>query len=382
MKFVDEATVRVIAGKGGNGCLSFLREKYRPKGGPDGGDGGDGGSVYLVGNSGLNTLADFRFVRLYKARNGEGGAGRDRFGKKGEDLRVNVPLGTIITDAETGELIGDVTREGEQLLVASGGRRGLGNANFKSSTNRAPRKTTLGKPGDERQIKLELKVLADVGLLGLPNAGKSTFLSVVSHARPKIADYPFTTLHPQLGVVDIGHSSSFVIADIPGLIEGAARGAGLGIRFLKHLKRTRILLHMVDTAPLDDKDLVQAVHEIEAELANFDQVLAHQERWLVLNKIDAIESSDAAALQAELTGQLGWAGPVYRISAVTGEGCKQLTNDIMERLTRIQEEKEEQEKMEQENREPEKEEMKKEDMKKKDMEQNHPAQEQPVERIQ
>ena len=339
MKFVDEATVRVIAGKGGNGCLSFLREKYRPRGGPDGGDGGDGGSVYLVGNSGLNTLADFRFIRVYKARTGEGGAGRDRFGKKGDDLRVNVPLGTIVRDAETGEQIGDVTREGEQLVVARGGRRGLGNANFKTSTNRAPRKITLGKPGDERQLKLELKVLADVGLLGLPNAGKSTFLSAVSHARPKIADYPFTTLHPQLGVVDIGHASSFVIADIPGLIEGAARGAGLGFRFLRHLKRTRILLHMVDIAPLDEKDAAEAVREIEVELSAFDESLAHQERWLVLNKIDTVEPARAEGLQGEITAELGWPGPVYRISAVTGEGCKRLTDDIMTRLTRIQEEK-------------------------------------------
>ena len=232
MKFVDEATIRVIAGKGGNGCMSFLREKYRPKGGPDGGDGGDGGSIYLVAKSGLNTLADFRFIRLYKAKSGEGGAGRDRFGKAGQDLEVQVPLGTIVSDAETNELIGDVTKDGERLLVANGGRRGLGNANFKSSTNRAPRKTTKGKLGDERQIRLELKVLADVGLLGLPNAGKSTFLSAVSHARPKIADYPFTTLHPQLGVVDVGNSSSFVIADIPGLISGASTGAGLGFDFL------------------------------------------------------------------------------------------------------------------------------------------------------
>jgi GTP-binding protein len=338
MKFVDEATVRVIAGKGGNGCLSFLREKFRPKGGPDGGDGGDGGSIYLTAKSGLNTLADFRYTRQYRARNGEGGAGKDRFGKSGEDLVIDVPLGTIVVDAETNELIGDVTREGERLLVAAGGRRGLGNANFKSSTNRAPRRTTPGKLGDERLIKLELKVLADVGLLGLPNAGKSTFLSAVSHARPKIADYPFTTLHPQLGVVDIGHSNGFVIADIPGLIEGAAQGVGLGVRFLKHLKRTRILLHLVDIAPIDGKELESSIHEIEHELVNFDQTLAEKERWLVLNKIDTITETKAKDIESKLTNDLGWTGPVYRISAVTGAGCEKLTNDLMDRLLEIDEE--------------------------------------------
>lgn len=338
MKFVDEATIRVMAGKGGNGCMSFLREKFRPNGGPDGGDGGDGGSVYFVGNSGLNTLADFRFVRIYKAKTGESGAGRDRFGKKGSDLRVNVPLGTIVSDAETGEFIGDVTAEGEELLLAQGGRRGLGNANFKTSTNRSPRKTTLGKLGDERKIRLELKVLADVGLLGLPNAGKSTFLSAVSHAKPKIADYPFTTLHPQLGVVDIGYSSSFVIADIPGLIEGAAEGTGLGIRFLKHLKRTRILLHLVDIAPLDGRDIVESINEIETELQNFDDSLGDKERWLVLNKIDVIDESESEELKQEVIANLPWQGSVYLISAVSGQGCDKLTNEIMERLIRIKEE--------------------------------------------
>ena len=338
MKFVDEAAVRVVAGNGGNGCLSFLREKYRPNGGPDGGDGGDGGSVYLIGNSGLNTLVDFRFKRLFKARTGETGAGRDQFGKKGEDLRINVPLGTIISDAETGEFIGDVTREGEELLIAQGGRRGLGNAKFKTSTNRAPRKTTSGKPGEERLIKLELKVLADVGLLGLPNAGKSTLLSAVSHARPKIADYPFTTLHPQLGVVDIGHSSSFVIADIPGLIEGAAEGVGLGTRFLKHLKRTRILLHMVDCAPMDGKGVYDSVREIEKEINDFGESLGNRERWLVLNKIDSVPAEDADKITRDLVARLDWKGPVYKISAVTREGCATLTNDIMDRLNMIQEE--------------------------------------------
>ncbi|WP_423909310.1 Obg family GTPase CgtA [Candidatus Spongiihabitans sp.] len=337
MKFVDEATIRVIAGKGGNGCLSFLREKFRPKGGPDGGDGGNGGSIYLVAKSGLNTLADFRFVRQYRAKSGDGGAGKDRFGKKGDDLLIDVPLGTLVSDAQTNEMIGDVTKQGDRLLVAEGGRRGLGNANFKSSTNRAPRRTTSGKMGDERLMKLELKVLADVGLLGLPNAGKSTLLSAVSHARPKIADYPFTTLHPQLGVVDIGHSSSFVIADIPGLIAGAAQGAGLGIQFLKHLKRTRILLHLVDITPINQKDLEQGVTEIERELSTFEPSLADKERWLVLNKIDTINQEMAIEIESELKKKLSYSGQVYRISAVTGEGCDKLTNDLMNRLLQIDE---------------------------------------------
>ncbi len=332
MKFVDEATIRVVAGKGGNGCLSFLREKYRPKGGPDGGDGGDGGSIYLSAKSGLNTLADFRFTRLYRAKNGEGGAGRDRFGKKGDDLVIDVPLGTVVRDADTEELIGDVIRIGQPLLVARGGRHGLGNANFKTSTNRAPRRTTPGKPGDERLIKLELKVLADVGLLGLPNAGKSTFLSAVSHARPRIADYPFTTLYPQLGVVDVGHSNGFTLADLPGLIKGAAQGTGLGIHFLKHLKRTRILLHFVDIAPVDEKNLSSAVREIESEMVNFDPLLSKKTRWLVLNKTDTIAADKASDIKNCLVNELDWEAPVYLISAVTGAGCGQLVNDLMGEL--------------------------------------------------
>lgn len=348
MKFVDEATVRIISGKGGNGCLSFLREKFRPKGGPDGGNGGNGGSIYLTAKSGLNTLADFRHIRLYRAKSGEGGAGKDRYGKNGDDLLIDVPLGTLVSDAQTNQIIGDVTKSGQRLLVGKGGQRGLGNANFKSSTNRAPRRTTLGKMGDERLIKLELKVLADVGLLGLPNAGKSTLLSTVSHARPKIADYPFTTLYPQLGVVDIGHSSglaggfarSFVMADIPGLIEGAAQGAGLGIQFLKHLKRTRILLHLVDIAPIDGKDLAQNVREIEHELGGFDQALANKERWLVLNKIDAVAPQEALAIESALKKKLAWTSSIYRISAVTGEGCNTLTHDLMNRLVLLDEQAE------------------------------------------
>ena len=337
MKFVDEAEIRVIAGKGGHGCLSFLREKFRPKGGPDGGNGGDGGSIYMQGRSGLNTLADFRFVRQYKAKNGESGAGKEKSGKSGEDLYIDVPLGTIVTDAETGETIGDITREDQALLVARGGRRGLGNATFKSSTNRAPRRTTMGKPGDERVLKLELKVLADVGLLGLPNAGKSTFLSAVSQARPKIADYPFTTLHPQLGVVDVGISSGFVIADIPGLIEGAAQGTGLGIQFLKHLNRTRLLLHMVDIAPADGKECADAIREVEQELKAFDEDLWSRPRWLVLNKIDTIGEEMARAVADELVQETGISGSVFLVSAATGEGCQELVNRIMQTLDEMRE---------------------------------------------
>lgn len=335
MKFVDEAEIKVIAGKGGNGALSFLREKYRPHGGPDGGDGGNGGSICLIADSGLNTLADFRYTRTYKAKNGQNGAGRDRFGKYGEDLVVKVPLGTIVSDAETGEVIGDVVREGEKLLVARGGIRGLGNARFKSSINQTPRKTTPGKPGDERVLKLELKVLADVGLLGLPNAGKSTFLAAVSSARPRVADYPFTTLYPQLGVVDVGESSGFVMADIPGLIEGAATGVGLGIAFLKHLKRTRILLHLVDLAPMDQKDIVESVREIETELKAFGDSLGAKERWLVLNKSDLVDQAELKNIQTKVVRKLNWQAPVYCISAATGEGCQALINSLMVRLSEL-----------------------------------------------
>ncbi len=338
MKFVDEATIRVIAGRGGDGCLSFLREKYRPKGGPDGGDGGDGGSIFLVAGSGLNTLSDFRFIRLHRAENGQGGAGRERFGKAGDDLEIDVPLGTIVSDAQTCERIGELTRDGERLLIAKGGRRGLGNANFKSSVNRAPRKITRGKPGDERQIRLELRVLADVGLLGAPNAGKSTFLSAVSHARPKIADYPFTTLHPQLGVVDVGDSNSFVIADIPGLIEGASRGVGLGVEFLKHLNRTLVLLHFVDIAPIDGTDLIQNIQKIEKELSEYDAELKNKERWLVLNKVDVVDQDEAREIEEQLTKKLEPDVSIYRISAVSGQGCDKLIHDLMRRLMEVREE--------------------------------------------
>ena len=344
MKFVDEATIRVVAGKGGSGCLSFLREKFRPKGGPDGGNGGDGGSIYLTADSNLNTLADFRYIRLYRADNGQGGAGRDRFGKNGADLIIRMPPGTVVTDFHTSELIGDVVGHGDHLLVARGGLGGRGNAGFKSSTNRTPRKTTPGRPGDERQLKFELKVLADVGLLGAPNAGKSTLLARVSHARPKIADYPFTTLHPQLGMVDIGISSGqtngFVMADLPGLIEGAAQGIGLGLQFLKHLMRNRILLHLVDIAPMERKPLAQSVHEIEQELRAYDPELLQKERWLVLNKIDVVGETKAIPIRDELVRELGAQAdihPVYLISAVSGDGCATLVNDLMKRLTQLAE---------------------------------------------
>ena len=317
--------------------MSFLREKHRPNGGPDGGNGGDGGSVYLVSNSGLNTLADFRYIRAYKASTGGSGAGRGCSGRVGGDVRLRVPLGTIVTDVSTETLIGELTREGEELLVAQGGRRGLGNAHFKSSINRTPRRTTSGQPGDERQIRLELKVLADVGLLGLPNAGKSTFLRTVSHARPKIADYPFTTLYPQLGVVDIGNSGGFVIADIPGLIKGAAQGSGLGTRFLRHLNRTRILLHMVDIAAPDGRDIAAAVREIEIELKKSDHELFMRERWLILNKIDTLPVCQVEKIRDTALKKLNWAGPIHTISAVTGHGCLALTQKIMERLTQLYE---------------------------------------------
>ncbi|OGI47721.1 MAG: GTPase ObgE [Candidatus Muproteobacteria bacterium RBG_16_65_34] len=342
MKFVDEATIRVEAGKGGNGALSFRREKFVPLGGPDGGDGGNGGSVYFVGCDDLNTLADFRHTRVFRAESGQKGMGKDCTGRSGEDLPIPVPLGTRITDAGTGEIIGELTRDGERLLVARGGKKGLGNTRFKSSVNRAPRKTTLGTPGEVRELALELQVLADVGLLGLPNAGKSTFLRAVSDARPKVADYPFTTLYPHLGVVRVGEHRSFVVADIPGLIEGAAEGAGLGIQFLRHLARTRILLHLVDMAPYDPgADPAAGVRAIEAELRKFSPELAARERWLVLNKMDLIPADERAPCVTALIKALAWNGPVYRISAIDGEGCKELTTALMRRLEELKKQPEE-----------------------------------------
>jgi GTP-binding protein len=332
MKFVDEATIRVAAGDGGNGCVSFRREKYIPKGGPDGGDGGDGGSVYLVADSGLNTLADFRFQRRYNAQRGQNGMGSNCTGKSGEDLDVKVPVGTVVRDLETQELIGDIVKHGQRLLVAKGGFHGLGNARFKSSVNRAPRQSTNGTPGEVRELELELNVLADVGLLGLPNAGKSTLISVVSAARPKVADYPFTTLYPNLGVVSPAPHQSFVIADIPGVIEGAAEGAGLGIQFLKHLSRTRLLLHLVDVAPLDGHDPVEDVRTIEQELAKFSDELAGRERWLVLNKLDLLPEDEREAACQDIVTRLDWQGPAYFISAAQREGTEPLMFQILQYL--------------------------------------------------
>lgn len=329
MKFVDEAEVTVRAGKGGNGCLSFRREKYIPKGGPDGGDGGRGGSIYLVATQGLNTLADFRYTRRFAAENGQPGMGREKTGRSGNDLYIKVPPGTVVYDADTGETIVDMVDVDAPAIVAAGGRGGLGNTRFKSSTNRTPRKTTPGKPGDHRILRLELRLLADVGLLGLPNAGKSTLLRAVSQARPKVADYPFTTLYPHLGVVSVESERSFVLADIPGLIEGASGGAGLGTRFLRHLARTRLLLHLVDLAPVDEHDVAGDVRTVEAELRGFSEDLADRPRWLVLNKIDALDEQERSLRRRRLLEDLGWEAPVFEISAVSGEGCGHLSRCVM-----------------------------------------------------
>ena len=328
MKFVDEATIKVVAGNGGNGCLSFRREKFIPKGGPDGGDGGDGGSVFLQAKLELNTLIDFRYTRLFKAENGQAGAGSDCTGKKGEDLIIPVPLGTIVSLSETGELIGDLNKPDQKLLIAKGGFHGLGNTRFKSSKNRTPRQTTAGKEGESREIKLELSLLADVGLLGLPNAGKSTLVNKVSAAKPKIADYPFTTMIPSLGVVNIGNDRSFVIADIPGVIKGAAEGAGLGIRFLKHLTRTKLVLHIVDVSPMDKTPPKEAFTEIELELEKFSPTLARQSRWLILNKADLFDVNEHKKLLKNFVKDVGWIGPSFLISAATGQGVDLLCNSV------------------------------------------------------
>lgn len=332
MKFVDEASIRVTAGNGGSGCVSFRREKYIPKGGPDGGDGGDGGQVWLAGDSGLNTLADFRHARHFKADNGRPGAGQQRTGKSAEDIIVPVPLGTIVRSVETGELIGEVLEHDQRLLVARGGHGGRGNIRFKSSVNRTPRQSTPGTPGEARGLHLELKVLADVGLLGFPNAGKSTLISAVSGARPRVADYPFTTLHPNLGVVSLEAGRSFVIADIPGLIEGAAEGAGLGVQFLKHLQRTGLLLHLVEIAPADGSDPADQVRALERELEQFDEELAGRERWLVLTKIDQLDDELARDTAAEIIEQLDWRAPWYAISSVARKGLDRLNWDVMNYL--------------------------------------------------
>ena len=337
MKFVDEATIRVQAGKGGDGSASFRREKFVPFGGPDGGDGGRGGSVIFEGDSGLNTLVDFRHLRQFKAQNGEPGRGRQMTGKGGEDIVVRVPLGTVVTDEESGESLGEVTTHGERLIIARGGKGGLGNLHFKSSTNRAPRQTVPGQPGEARALHLELKVLADVGLLGYPNAGKSTLISAVSAARPKVADYPFTTLYPNLGVVRIDTERSFVIADIPGIIEGAAEGAGLGIQFLKHLQRTRLLLHLVDLAPLDQKDPAESVRELEVELEKYDAELATKPRWLVFTKADLLPPGAAEARAREVMAELGWDGQWAVISSATAQGTRELVQRVMVMLLEMRE---------------------------------------------
>ena len=330
MKFVDEATIKVHAGKGGNGCLSFRREKYIPKGGPDGGDGGDGGSVILVAAEGLNTLIDFRYTRNFNAQAGQQGSSAECTGRGGDDLLLQVPVGTTVIDNETGDVMGDLTELDQQLKVAQGGFHGLGNTRYKSSTNRAPRQTSPGQDGEVREIKLELKVLADVGLLGLPNAGKSTFIRSVSAARPKVADYPFTTLVPNLGVVGMSGDKSFVIADIPGLIEGASEGAGLGIRFLKHLTRTRLLLHLVDMMPYDGSTPDQNARVIETELETFSPTLAAGDRWLVLNKIDLLPEDEVEGQCQQVVDALGWEGPVFRMSGLASQGTKALCAAIMD----------------------------------------------------
>ena len=336
MKFVDEVAIKVKAGDGGNGIVSFRREKYVARGGPDGGDGGDGGNVYIVADEEMNTLVDYRYVRFYQATRGENGQGRNMTGSKGEDLILKAPIGTQITDKETGEIVGDLTKPGEKLLVAKGGFHGLGNTRFKSSINRAPRKATHGTPGEMRELRMELKVLADVGLLGLPNAGKSTFIRAVSSAKPKVAGYPFTTLIPNLGVVRIDTESSFVVADIPGVIEGAAEGAGLGIRFLRHLARTRILLHIVDLMPYDESDPVENFNGIMNELYKYseskDISLKDKPVWLIFNKTDLMSEEETQEKMNDVLERLDWDGPVFKMSAIKKEGTREICNSIMDYL--------------------------------------------------
>lgn len=332
MKFVDEAPIFVAAGNGGNGCMSFWREKFVAKGGPDGGDGGDGGSVYLEADSELNTLVDYRYQPKYRAENGQSGRGANCTGARGADVILKVPVGTTVLDVDTDEKLGDLTQPGQRLMVARGGFHGIGNARFKSSVNRAPRQTKPGQPGEERNLKLELRVLADVGLLGLPNAGKSTFIRSVSAAKPKVADYPFTTLVPNLGVVKVQAHRSFVVADIPGLIEGASEGAGLGIRFLKHLTRCRLLLHLVDMFPYDGTEPAENARTIIEELEKFSPTLAGRERWLVLNKVDMLPPDEVEQRCQEVVKALGWTGPVFSISALNKQGTNELCGKIMAQL--------------------------------------------------
>ncbi len=339
MKFIDEVRIDVTAGDGGNGAVSFRREKFIPKGGPDGGDGGRGGSIWVVADRNVNTLVEFRFTRHYRARNGEGGRGADCYGRGADDILLRVPVGTVVREEESGLLLADMSQDGQRALVAKGGNGGLGNLHFKTSTNRAPRQSTKGEEGEAKRLHMELKVLADVGLLGMPNAGKSTFIRSISAARPKVADYPFTTLHPNLGVVRVDHERSFVVADIPGLIEGAAEGAGLGHQFLRHLARTRLLLHIVDLAPFSPEvDPVREAHAIVEELRKYDEIdqpvdpLAEKPRWLLLNKTDLIDESERAERIEQFIRDFGWSGPVFAISAINGDGCKELVYAIMDHV--------------------------------------------------
>jgi GTP-binding protein len=332
MKFVDETEIVVEAGKGGNGALSFRREKYIERGGPDGGDGGNGGSVYMQADESLNTLVDFRFQPRYRAESGKSGQSKNCTGRGGEDLLVKVPIGTSVIDVNTEELIVDLDDPNETVMVARGGIRGLGNIRFKTSTNRAPRKTTNGTPGEERLLQLQLRLVADVGLLGLPNAGKSTLIRAVSAARPKVADYPFTTLVPNLGVISLGLERSFVMADVPGLIEGAAEGAGLGFRFLKHLSRTRLLIHLIDVLPIDESDPVDNAQKIIAELGKFSATLGEKERWLVLNKTDLISPDDLKEVKAKIKSALNWEGEIFEIAAINKEGCRELCEKLMDTI--------------------------------------------------
>jgi GTP-binding protein len=343
MKFIDEATIKVYAGDGGNGVATFRREKYEPMGGPDGGDGGRGGSIHAIADRNINTLVDYRYTRVFRAKRGENGRGSDCYGARGEDMVLRVPVGTVITDKGTGQVIADLAHDGQQALLAKGGNGGLGNIHFKSSINRSPRQCTKGESGEEFELYMELKVLADVGLLGMPNAGKSTFIRAVSAAKPKVADYPFTTLHPNLGVVRVDTNRSFVIADIPGLIEGAAEGAGLGHQFLRHLARTRLLLHIVDIAPFDEAiDPVAEARAIIEELRKYDEALYNKPRWLVLNKIDMLPADKRDDTRVVFLREFGWDAPSFCISALSGEGCQALTYAIMDYLDRQRAEQPEQ----------------------------------------
>jgi GTP-binding protein len=353
MKFIDEAKIEVIAGDGGNGVASFCREKFRPFGGPDGGDGGKGGSIWAVADRNINTLVDFRFSKVHRAGRGENGRGSDCYGKGADDIELRMPVGTLINDAETGELVADLTEHGQRELLAKGGEGGWGNIHFKSSTNRAPRQKSDGKSGEMRELNLELKVLADVGLLGMPNAGKSTFISAVSNARPKIADYPFTTLHPNLGVVRVSHEKSFVVADIPGLIEGAAEGAGLGHQFLRHLQRTGLLLHIIDLAPFEESiDPVKEAKALIKELKKYDEALVDKPRWLVLNKLDIVPEEERKERVKKFLKRMAWKGPVFEISALNHQGCQELVNAIYMHLeqTKIKQQRSEEVQMTEEAR--------------------------------